>query len=83
MSSRSPFAEAAVSVTTRIMGLAYTIGADGSRQRRPHRPPFSYWARRSDVTEQKLRGAPKYGNDNDWNWSDASRTRSVNEYYGT
>ena len=38
---------------------------------------------RSNVTEQKLRGAPKYGNDNEWNWSDASRTRSVNDYYGT
>ena len=37
---------------------------------------------RTDVTEQQLRGAPKYGNDNDWNWSDTSRTRAVNSYYG-
>jgi sporulation protein YlmC with PRC-barrel domain len=34
------------------------------------------------VTESQLRGAPKYGNDNDWNWADAARNRAVNEYYG-
>jgi PRC-barrel domain len=34
------------------------------------------------VTENELRGAPKYGNDNDWNWADATRNRAVNEYYG-
>jgi hypothetical protein len=34
------------------------------------------------VTEGQLRGAPKYGNDNDWNWADAARNRAVNEYYG-
>jgi hypothetical protein len=33
------------------------------------------------VTEQQLRGAPKYGNDNDWNWGDANRIRAVNAYY--
>jgi hypothetical protein len=37
---------------------------------------------RTNVTEQQLRGAPKYGNDNDWNWSDTNRTRAVNDYYG-
>jgi hypothetical protein len=37
---------------------------------------------RTNVTEQQLRGAPKYGNDNDWNWSDTDRTRAVNDYYG-
>jgi hypothetical protein len=37
---------------------------------------------RTGVTETQLRGAPKYGNDNDWNWSDTTRTRAVNEYYG-
>ena len=35
----------------------------------------------TNVTEQQLRGAPKYGNDNDWNWSDTNRTRTVNDYY--
>jgi hypothetical protein len=34
------------------------------------------------VTEAQLKGAPKYGNDNAWNWSDATRTRAVNDYYG-
>ena len=34
------------------------------------------------VTKTQIEGAPKYSNDNVWNWSDASRTRSVNDYYG-
>ena len=34
------------------------------------------------VTEKQLRGAPKYTNDNDWNWSDTARARAVNDYYG-
>jgi hypothetical protein len=37
---------------------------------------------RTNVTEQQLRGAPKFGNYNDWNWADASRNRTVNNYYG-
>ncbi|KJC57622.1 photosystem reaction center subunit H [Bradyrhizobium sp. LTSPM299] len=34
------------------------------------------------VTEDQLRGAPKYGSDRDWSWSDIARTRTVNDYYG-
>ena len=34
------------------------------------------------VTESQLQGAPHYGNDNTWNWSDPTRTRAVNDYYG-
>jgi hypothetical protein len=34
------------------------------------------------ITLTQLEGAPKYGNDNSWNWADASRTRAVNDYYG-
>jgi len=34
------------------------------------------------ITQQQLEGAPKYGNDNAWNWADTSRTRAVNDYYG-
>jgi hypothetical protein len=34
------------------------------------------------VTKKQLEGAPKYSNDNAWNWSDASRARAVNDYYG-
>jgi len=37
---------------------------------------------RTNVTEQQLRGAPKYGSDNNWNWTDTSRTSSLNKYYG-
>ena len=34
------------------------------------------------ITEKELEGAPKYGNDNDWNWEDQTRNRAVNDYYG-
>jgi hypothetical protein len=34
------------------------------------------------ITEAQLQNAPKYSNDNSWNWSDPARTRAVNEYYG-
>jgi hypothetical protein len=34
------------------------------------------------VTENQLKGAPKYTNDNSWNWGDPTRARAVNEYYG-
>lgn len=37
---------------------------------------------RTGVTETQLRGAPKYRGDTDWNWSDASRNRELNDYYG-
>ncbi|MGA2996873.1 PRC-barrel domain-containing protein [Bradyrhizobium sp.] len=34
------------------------------------------------VTESQLRGAPKFGGDRDWDWADAGRTRSLDDYYG-
>src|ERR1700759_2557079 len=37
---------------------------------------------RTGITQRQLEGAPKYGNDNSWNWADTSRTRSINDYYG-
>jgi len=37
---------------------------------------------RTGVTQQQLEGAPRYGNDNGWNWADESRTRAVSDYYG-
>jgi hypothetical protein len=37
---------------------------------------------RTGITETQLKGAPKYGNDNTWNWADPTRARSVDEYYG-
>lgn len=37
---------------------------------------------RTGLTQKQLEGAPKYGNDNSWDWADDSRTRAVNSYYG-
>lgn len=37
---------------------------------------------RTGITENQLRGAPKYRNDNDWNWNDAAGNRGLNDYYG-
>jgi len=37
---------------------------------------------RTGITEDQLKGAPKYSNDNAWNWNDPARGRSVNDYYG-
>ena len=34
------------------------------------------------LTENRLKGAPRYSNDNEWNWSDPGRARAVNDYYG-
>ena len=36
---------------------------------------------RTNLSAERLQGAPKYGNDNDWNWDDPVRARSVNNYY--
>jgi hypothetical protein len=38
---------------------------------------------KTNVTEEQLKGAPKYATDNDWNWSDTTRTSSIDQYYGT
>jgi hypothetical protein len=37
---------------------------------------------RTGITEQQLKGAPHYANENDWNWGDPSRGRVVSDYYG-
>lgn len=37
----------------------------------------------TNLTESMLSKAPKYTNDNDWNWGDTTRVRAVNDYYGT
>jgi sporulation protein YlmC with PRC-barrel domain len=36
-----------------------------------------------NVTEQQLKGAPKYRDGESWDWNDASRGRKVYDYYGT
>jgi hypothetical protein len=37
---------------------------------------------RTGITENQLRGAPKYRDDSDWNWGDVGATRGLNDYYG-
>ena len=37
---------------------------------------------RTGSTEQQLKGAPKYANDDNWNWADPARARTVSDYYG-
>jgi hypothetical protein len=37
---------------------------------------------RTGITEDQLRGAPKYRDDRDWNWGDVGTTRALNDYYG-
>jgi len=34
------------------------------------------------ITEQQLRGAPKYGAGSEWNWADVAGNRAVDDYYG-
>jgi hypothetical protein len=34
------------------------------------------------LTNDQLTNAPRYGRNEDWNWEDQSRARSVNDYYG-
>ena len=38
---------------------------------------------RVGVTEDQLKGAPKYNRATDWDWSDRARDREVYAYYGT
>ncbi len=35
-----------------------------------------------NITEQQLKGAPHYNDNQDWSWEDQSRTNSLNTYYG-
>jgi hypothetical protein len=34
-----------------------------------------------NVTEQQLKGAPKYGTHETWDWSDTRRQKTVSDYY--
>jgi len=38
---------------------------------------------RVNMTEDQLKGAPKFNRNTDWDWSDRSRDRTINDYYGT
>ncbi|APO55425.1 PRC-barrel domain-containing protein [Bradyrhizobium diazoefficiens] len=34
------------------------------------------------ITAKELQGAPKYGDQSDWNWGDDAAVRGINSYYG-
>lgn len=34
------------------------------------------------VTEDRLNSAPKYSNENEWDWTDEGQGRRVHDYYG-
>ena len=34
-----------------------------------------------NISDQQLKGAPSYGNDNDWDWEDRKRAQQVYDYY--
>jgi hypothetical protein len=38
---------------------------------------------RVDITEDQLKGAPKFNRSTDWDWSDRSRDKAVYDYYRT
>ena len=38
---------------------------------------------RRGITEDQLKGAPKYNRDREWDWSDRTNDRRVYNYYGT
>jgi hypothetical protein len=34
-----------------------------------------------NISDQQLKGAPNYANDNDWDWEDKKRAQQVYDYY--
>jgi sporulation protein YlmC with PRC-barrel domain len=36
-----------------------------------------------NLTEQQLKGAPHYSQHQSWDWSDRSKARQLNDYYGS
>ena len=36
-----------------------------------------------NISEQQLKGAPKFSRNDDWDWSDRERNRRISDYYGT
>jgi hypothetical protein len=36
---------------------------------------------RTGVTAEQLKGAPKYADESAWDWSDASRSKAVDDHY--
>jgi hypothetical protein len=38
---------------------------------------------RVNMTEDQLKGAPRFNRNTDWDWTDRSRDRTIDDYYGT
>jgi hypothetical protein len=38
---------------------------------------------RVSMTDDQLRGAPRFNRNADWDWSDRSRDRTIHDYYGS
>jgi hypothetical protein len=38
---------------------------------------------RVNMTEDQLKGAPRFNRNTDWDWADRSRDRTISDYYGT
>jgi hypothetical protein len=34
------------------------------------------------ISDEQLKGAPRFRRDNDWDWSDRERNRRIYDYYG-
>jgi hypothetical protein len=39
------------------------------------------WAKWVDVTENQLKGAPKFNQSTDWDWSNRAKDQAVYNYY--
>jgi hypothetical protein len=63
-------------------GTSPKLAADHIEKASFFEAPTNLGGYRTGITEQQLKGAPKYGSDNEWSWEDQTRTRAVNDYYG-
>jgi hypothetical protein len=72
-------------VSYAVLGFGGFLGLGNDHYPLPW-PSLKYDTRlggyRVGITEAELREAPKYRDQNDWNWGDALTTRALNDYYG-
>jgi hypothetical protein len=64
-----------------IHGTAHVprLGGRGCVRLHPHNPRFEGYE--VNVSEQQLKGAPKYSKHESWDWSDRARGQKVYDYY--
>jgi hypothetical protein len=58
--------------------VAYAVVSFGGTSNTTHG-----WAVRVGVTEDQLKGAPKYSRSTDWDWSNRANDQRVYDYYRT